>query len=91
VALIKQVIHLKSDAYTKESLPIPFAQIPSYELAESLSACGIDYANIATIWKQAGLAALINMITAMLYRLTYDAEKDESLDLFKVKTRKILM
>lgn len=91
VALIKQRLHLKSDAYTTKSLPIPFSQMVSYEHAETLASYGIDFANIMTVGKQTSFAILINMIIAMLHRLTYDTDKEEYLDLFKVKTKKILM
>ena len=89
-SLIKEAIHLKSDIITADSLPIPAVSIFNPELASGLVDYGIDIENIKTISNQIAWASAINVLIAMIHRMTYNPELDGNLDLFKVRTRKIL-
>lgn len=90
-SFIKEIIHLKSDIYTKHSLPIPFISSIDPKMASSLASYGLDMANAVTIGKQATCALLINSIVAMLHSVFYDGDNsDLDKKLYEVRTRKIL-
>lgn len=82
---------MKSDVRSTQSLPIPFISLKDPELAKQLSDYGFDAENIATVGKQATYSIMINSIIKMLHRLFYNQEKDINLDLYQVRTRKILL
>ncbi|HDR6300661.1 hypothetical protein COD90_05070 [Bacillus cereus] len=90
-ALIKQGLHIKSDEYSKAGLPIPGTILISPDFSQELAQYGMDAGNLKTVAKQATYSILINMLIAMLHRIFYNEETCGSLDLYKVKTRKILM
>jgi hypothetical protein len=85
-AIVREAIHLKSDANTKRSLPIPFVSSTSPEFAKELARYGIDTASVST---GITLSALINTLIAMVHRLFYEEGIDQKL--FEVRTRKILL
>lgn len=87
-AFIKELIHLQSDLHTKKSLPIPVLSVLSPEEAIEMAEYGFDFSNIITVSKQFVYARLINSIMAMLHYSFYD--KKISIDLYKVKTKKII-
>lgn len=89
-ALVKEIIHLKSDLYTKNSLPLPFLSVIDAGLAADLAERGLDMANVVTVGKQATYSILINTIIAMIHGLFYDQGTDISRKIYEVKTRKIL-
>lgn len=88
-SLIKEIVHLKSDINTKNSLPLPGISVVNSKLASNLASYGLDMANILTVGKQATYATMINMIISMIHGLFFD---ENTLDkkLYEVKTRKIL-
>lgn len=90
VALLKELIHLKSDLYTKNSLPLPIISVVNASLAADLAAYGLDMANVITIGKQATYAIFINTLIAMIHGLFYDESSGISRKVYEVKTRKIL-
>ncbi|KXY58265.1 hypothetical protein [Bacillus cereus] len=90
-ALIKQGLHIKSDEYSKAGLPIPGTILLSPEFSQELAHYGIDAGNLKIVGKQVTYSMLINLLIAMLHRIFYNEETCGSLDLYKVKTRKILM
>lgn len=87
-ALLKEIIHLRSDIKTTTSLPLPFISRYDEGLARDLSKYGFDMANLETIGKQATYAPLINYIIACIHRLL--RENDISNDLYEVRTKKII-
>lgn len=94
-ALIKEVIHLKSDVSTKHSLPLPFVSVVNPQIASELAEYGFDTANGIDIGKQAADAVLINTIISMIHRL-YGFLRNrimskEELNLYKVRTKRILL
>lgn len=88
-SLLKQGIHLQSDVITKKSLPIPLISSFSSELANEIVDYGLDFANIANVGKQSSYTIGINLLIAMLHKLSYD-ESQISKKLFSIKTNKIL-
>ena len=89
-SFIKEIIHLQSDMYTKNSLPIPFISAMNPKLASKLAERGLDMANILTVSKQVTYAMFINDIIAMLHTLFYDGNTEMEEKLHEVKTRKII-
>ena len=89
-SFIKEIIHLQSDMYTKNSLPIPFISAMNPKLASKLAERGLDMANILTVSKQVAYAMFINDIIAMLHSLFYDGNTEMEEKLHEVKTRKII-
>jgi len=90
-ALIKQMIHIKSDMYTPNKIPFPGLSEISPKLSMTLSKYGINHANALTIGKQASLSIAINMIIAMLHRLLMSKDEENNQKLYEVRTRKILL
>jgi hypothetical protein len=90
VSLFREAMHLKSDMYSKVSLPVPLVSSISPEFAKQIAGYGFDVANIAAVGKQAVYAALINTIIAMIHRLMYEYNGGGNLTLYEVRTRKIL-
>ena len=91
-SLCKEVIHLKSDLPTKNSLPLPFLPYFNPELASKLAEYGVDAANVKTVIAQASMATMINWLIAMLHGMFYFGGKSKGMDrdLYEVRTRKIL-
>ena len=89
-SFIKEVIHLQSDMYTKNSLPIPLISAINPKLASKLAERGLDMANILTVSKQVEYAIFINSIISMLHSLFYDGNTEMEEKLYEVKTRKII-
>ena len=87
---IKEGIHLASDVNTTRSLPFPIVSTYDPKLASDLADYGIDMANILTVGKQAVVASAINMLIAMIHRMTFNAEKDGNPSLYEVRTRKVI-
>lgn len=90
VALMKEAVHLKSDMYSTVSLPLPAISTISVDAARKLADYGLDMGNVLKVGKQAGYAMLINSMIAMIHGLFYDESEHLSLNLYSVKTRKIL-
>lgn len=90
-ALIKELIHLKSDVKSVRSLPLPFMTL-SPEMANEFSKYKIDTGNVQAVTKQAVLAIAINRIVSLVHRVMFveGAENDGSLEGYKVRTRKII-
>lgn len=90
-SLIKEIIHLRSDLYTKHSLPLPFISAVDPKMASALADYGFDMANLVTIGKQFSYAMLINSLIAMIHGIFYDGSDDPmEKKLYEVRTRKIL-
>lgn len=90
VSLGKEIIHLKSDLNTKNSLPLPIISTINSEFAADLAKRGLDMSNVIAIGKQAGYAILINTLIAMIHGLFYDESIDYSRNVYEARTRKIL-
>lgn len=88
-SLLKELVHLRSDLYTQNSLPIPIVSVIDPQKASLLAKYGFNMANVVTVGKQASYAIFINTMIAMLHRLFFDGKTDEKM--YEVRTRKILM
>ena len=89
-ALMKELVHLKSDLYTKNSLPLPIISTINPKIANDLASYGLDMANVVTVGKQVTFSALINAIISMIHGLFFDGESTMDRKLYEVRTRKIL-
>ena len=87
VSLAKELVHLKSDLGTKNSLPLPVVSVIDGQLASDLAERGLDMCNLVTVGKQMGYAILINALVAMIHGFFYDANVDGSRKLFEMRTR----
>lgn len=88
-AIIKQAVHFGADYFTKQGLPLPFISSIDNELSKTL----IDKFNIDTysVTRGATVAVLINSIISCIHKLFYDEKKYNSMEIYEVKTRKILL
>lgn len=92
VSLGKEIIHLKSDVYSKDSLPLPIiSSAISPVVAGDLASRGLDMANALSIGKQASYSVIINTIIAMTHGFFYNEAEKCSREQFEVRTRKILV
>ena len=89
-SLLKEIIHLRSDIYTKNSLPLPIVTVIDAGLAAELAQRGLDMANIVTVGRQMTFSVFINTMISMLHGLFYDESVEYSRTVYEVKTRKIL-
>ena len=94
-AIFAEALHLKSDAYTKNGLPVPILETFAPDLAGDLYKSNYDslclMKDIAVVGIQAVGAILINMVISLIHGLYYDPSKYSSRDVYEVKTRKILL
>lgn len=90
MSLLKEIIHLKSDLNTKNSLPLPMISVINPKLASELASYGFDMANVVNVGKQVSYAMLINSIIAMVHGLFFDGDTIMDKKLYEVRTRKIL-
>ncbi|MEI3377448.1 MAG: hypothetical protein V8R08_06455 [Coriobacteriales bacterium] len=93
-AIIKQLIHMGTDAFTKLGLSLPGAQLVlDKRIIEKLTE-RIDYGDVLIFGGSATLTILINFLIATLHRwylssMNTDASISE--ELLEARTRKILM
>lgn len=87
-ALVKEIVHLRSDMKTTKGIPLPFISRYDDELARHLADYGFDMANVETVGKQAAGAFLISFLIACVHRLLQ--EKDVPEDIYNVRTRKVI-
>lgn len=95
-AVVRESIHLASDKYCVEGLPIPILSTIDPEKAQELIEQGwnsLEFKNLLTddlkqIGASAGLALLINLIIEVIYLFCFDTTDDRNLR--KVKVKKIL-
>jgi len=88
-AITKQAVHFGSDYFTNQGLPIPFVSSMNNDLSKTL----INKFNIDTyaVTRGASTAVFINSIISCIHKLFYDEIKYDSVELYEVKTRKILL
>lgn len=91
VSLFKEVQHLRSDVYSKDSLPLPVVSVLDPKLAGNLAKHGLDMANVINAGKQFSYALIIDMLIYMLHSLFFDSATCGSRAMFEVRTRRILL
>lgn len=99
-AVARQGMHFASDAFTKMGLPIPLLNAVKAQNLLELGWNSVEAEkvikkvgkNLAIVGAQAGLSILINFIVKSLHFLYFDGNPEDkmALDLYEVKTRKIL-
>lgn len=90
-SLIKQIIHIGTDLYTPCGIQIPGANlILSNTNVEKLTKF-ISAGDLLKIGVSTKLAGLINVLISTLHTLTYDYSERISMDLYNVRTRKIIL
>lgn len=87
----KEIIHLRSDIYSKNSLPLPAISAISPEFAGELAVRGFDMANVLGVGNQMLYAVMINTLIAVIHGLFYDETAGCTRQQFEVRTRKILI
>lgn len=92
-AIFAQAQHLKSDLYTKQGLPIPLLEIFNENLAGQLYKGQYDTLCLARDIKIVGVSYVVSTIMDMIIGLVHGLfrSKDESKELFEIRTRKILL
>ena len=94
-AVVREAIHLESDKYCKEGLPMPILSMIDTKKAQALIEQGWNSIEFRELFKNdlkqiglgAGLAILINIIIETIYMFCLKA--DEDVDIRKIKIKKI--
>ncbi len=89
-SIVKEGVHLASDVNTKRSLPFPIVSTFDPKIASALADYGLDMANLLTVGKQITCASAINMLIAMIHRMTFNEERDGNPKLYEVRTRRVV-
>lgn len=95
VGHLKQVLHLQSDKYTKDGLPIPLipAGLQQKLLKQKWNSKELENVlkgAIKGITQQYVVAAFLNTSVGILHGFCYNENRDESLKLYSVRTQKII-
>lgn len=88
-AVLKQAIHFGADYFTKQGLPIPCISIANEKLTYKM--LNKYEVSTYTITRGITLSVMINAIIECIHALFYDEENDGDINLYKVRTKKILM
>ena len=87
-AVIRQAVHLGSDFFTKQGLPIPGVAIANNTLAQKML---INWhIDMWSITRGATLSAFINCIITAIHRLFFKGESVTDQKLYEVRTKKII-
>jgi len=89
-AIVKEYLHLRSDA-TTDGLPIPFLQAISPDFAQTLAEVGLDAIALGDIAKQAAGAEFINFLISTIHSLLCVEAGEMNCKLYKVRTKKIIL
>lgn len=90
-SVVKEIIHLRSDVYSKNSLPLPFISAINPKLAGDLAKWGLDMAGVIDAGKQFALAMTIDTLIAFIHGLFYDETSGLSRSMYEVRTRRVLL
>ena len=91
VSVAKEIQHLRSDAFSKDSLPLPLVSAISPTLAGELAKRGLDMANILHAGKQLSYAIAIDAIISLVHSFFYQESDGISRAMYEVRTRRILI
>lgn len=90
-AIIKQIIHIGTDMYTPCGIQLPGMNVlTDNKTAEKITKY-ISTGDLVKIGASAGMSVFVNTIISVLHMLLYDPQKYEDMNLYNVKTRKIIM
>ena len=97
-AIFSQGLHLESDKYTKNGLPIPYLTLIDSDKAYEIYQQGYDYLDyefdtqiLRRTAKSAIASMIINAAIAAIHRLFYNPQKDGDSKLYSVKTRRVVL
>lgn len=92
-AIFAQAQHLKSDVFTKQGLPVPLLETFNESFASNLYKNQYDSLCLARDTKIIGTSYMVSTIIDIVIGLVHGLfrDKNESKDLFEVRTRKILL
>lgn len=91
VSVAKEIKHLRSDVYSKDSLPLPVISAIDPVLAGNLAKQGLDMASVLDGMKQFTYAIAIDTLIAIIHSLFYDASQDGTRKVYEIRTRRILI
>lgn len=91
VSVLKEITHLRSDVYSKDSLPLPAISLIDPKIAGELAKHGFDMASMINVGKQFTYAVLIDTLIALIHSLFYNESDGISRNMFEVRTRRILL
>lgn len=94
VSILKEIEHLRSDVYSKDSLPFPAISAIDPVIAGELAKHGLDMANVLDVSKQFTCTLLIDTLISFVHGMFYlysDAGVGTSRNLYEVRTRRILI
>lgn len=94
-AHMKQVLHMQSDKYTKDGLPIPLL---SAKRQQRLLKQGWNSKELENIFKgavprvslQLFISAFLNSTVGILHGFCYDENRDENINVYAARTRKLI-
>ncbi len=87
-AVARQFIHMGSDFFTKQGLPIPIISSVNNDAAmDMLTKYHID---IYSVSRGAAVAAFINSLVECIHRLFYNPDVDGEAELYAVRGRKVV-
>lgn len=92
-AVFAQALHLKSDIYTKQGLPIPVLTVFDESFASQLYNQNYDTLCLARDTKIVGSSFIISMVIDIIISIVHGLfrEENESKELYEIRTRKILL
>lgn len=92
-AVFAQAQHLKSDIFTKQGLPVPILTMFNENFASKLYKNQYDSLCLARDTKITGASYVVSAIFDIIISLVHSLfrDKDESKDLYEIRTRKILL
>lgn len=90
-SIVKEIVHLRSDIFSTNSLPLPFVSAIDPKLAGELAKRGLDMAGVIDAGKQFAFAMAIDTLIAFIHSLFYDEADGLSRSIYEVRTRRVLM
>lgn len=90
-SVAKEILHLRSDLYSTNSLPLPVISAIDPVFAGELAKKGLDMANVLDAGKQFTYALAIDTLIALIHGFFYDESAAISRSMYEVRTRRILL
>ncbi len=88
---LKEIAHLRSDIFSKNSLPLPFISVIDPKLASELASWGLDMAGVIDAGKQFAMAMAIDTLIGFIHGLFYDESSGLTRSMYEVRTRRVLL
>ena len=90
-SVLKEMQHLKSDVYSKNSLPLPAISAIDPKFAGELAKRGLDMAKVLDVGKQFAMARSIDVLIAIIHGMLCTEDEKQTPGLYEVRTRRILV